>query len=175
MKIDPQNAVHLTFCLNVYSGETIDQFNNGIFCQAPQVFSHVHKMTDFDGPFGLGLWFSDTAAAHISKNEICALKKSLEDANMYCFTLNGFPYASFHSSLVKDKVYLPNWADPRRLDHTIRLGRILADLLPKDESGSISTVPVGYQAHLSQMDVEESIRFLVKAVRASCFNRTADR
>jgi len=39
-------------------------------------------MTDFDGPFGLGLWFSDTAAAHINTHDICTLKKSLEDANM---------------------------------------------------------------------------------------------
>ncbi len=83
---------------------------------------------------------------------------------MYCFTLNGFPYGVFHGQRVKNKVYLPHWADRKRLDHTVRLAKILSVLLPEGESGSISTVPVGYKTHLGEKDMEQSLEFLARAV-----------
>lgn len=39
-------------------------------------------------------------------------------------------------------VFRPDWAEPERLEHTLRLARILAHLLPEDaEAGLVSTIP----------------------------------
>ena len=61
-------------------------------------------------------------------------------------TLNGFPYQSFQAPVVKHAVYHPDWTDPERLDYTLDLARVLADLLPDDAArGSISTLPLAWR------------------------------
>jgi hypothetical protein len=69
----------------------------------------------------------------------------LSDRNLYVFTLNGFPYGGFHRQVVKDQVYAPDWSQPERLDYTLRLTSILAELLPEGMDGSISTLPLSYK------------------------------
>jgi hypothetical protein len=46
---------------------------------------------------------------------------------------------------VKENVYLPDWADRRRLVYTIDCAKILAGLLPEGVEGSISTVPLAFK------------------------------
>src|SRR5690606_33575489 len=59
---------------------------------------------------------------------------------------NGFPYRGFHDPVVKHAVYLPDWTDPRRVDHTVDLARILLRLLPEDAvRGSVSTLPLAWR------------------------------
>jgi sugar phosphate isomerase/epimerase len=79
--------------------------------------------------------------------ELAKLKAELEAAELYCFTLNGFPYGSFHGTRVKESVYLPDWRDPERLRYTQVLVRVLAELLPLGVKGSISTVPGCFKAN----------------------------
>jgi sugar phosphate isomerase/epimerase len=64
---------------------------------------------------------------------------------MYAFTINGFPYGTFHGQAVKEDVYRPDWRQTERLEYTCRLGDLLAAVLPDGMSGSISTVPVSYR------------------------------
>jgi hypothetical protein len=74
------------------------------------------------------------------------LRHELDVRGLAVVTLNGFPYEAFHAPVVKKAVYLPDWADPRRLRYTMDLARILVDLLPDDaERGSISTLPLGWR------------------------------
>jgi hypothetical protein len=59
--------------------------------------------------------------------------------------MNGFPYGSFHNTTVKDQVHAPDWLTTERVQYTIRLAKILADLLPRNIEGSISTSPLSYR------------------------------
>jgi len=59
--------------------------------------------------------------------------------------MNGFPYGGFHHTKVKDHVHSPDWTTPERVSYTIRLFNILAELLPSDMEGGISTSPLSYK------------------------------
>src|SRR5262249_27405055 len=63
------------------------------------------------------------------------------------FTLNGFPYGDFHGERVKYSVYEPNWCDPRRVEYTIELAKLLCEVSCVDEP-TISTLPIGWKADL---------------------------
>jgi hypothetical protein len=65
--------------------------------------------------------------------------------NAYVFTLNAFPYGTFHGVPVKQDVYAPDWTHAERVRYTVACIDILAALLPDGVDGSISTVPVGFR------------------------------
>jgi sugar phosphate isomerase/epimerase len=92
-----------------------------------------------------GLWLPAHALAEVlaSSDGIHAVRRSLELHGLSCHTLNAFPYGDFHGTRVKEQVYLPDWADPRRLEYTFDSTRLLAGLLPENTDGSISTLPLG--------------------------------
>jgi hypothetical protein len=46
---------------------------------------------------------------------------------------------------VKERVYLPDWSQPQRLDYTRGCARVLSELLGDASEGSISTVPLGFK------------------------------
>ena len=87
---------------------------------------------------------------------------------MYVFTLNGFPYGTFHGARVKEEVYLPDWRDPERLRYTNLLADLLADLLPPgaaDLEGSVSTVPGAFKPALGgPEDVALMVEHLLRHV-----------
>jgi sugar phosphate isomerase/epimerase len=69
----------------------------------------------------------------------------LQGRGLTCHTLNAFPYGDFHSRRVKENVYLPDWADRKRLEYTVACARVLGALLPAGAEGSISTVPLAFK------------------------------
>ncbi|MBX3239067.1 MAG: metabolite traffic protein EboE [Chitinophagaceae bacterium] len=133
---------HLTYCSNIHSGESwADHFEN-IKKHVPSV-----KQTLAAGePFGLGLRLADSASRSLQQPSLLQeLKEWLHRENIYVFTMNGFPYGNFHNTAVKDQVHAPDWLSRDRADYTIRLAEILAELLPADMEGSISTSPLTYR------------------------------
>ena len=102
--------------------------------------------------FGVGLRLSARAAAELSAPAVLAEFRRLSSRSnrMYVFTINGFPYGTFHGTRVKEEVYLPDWRDPERLRYTNLLADLLAELLPDDPGieGSVSTVPGAYKPAL---------------------------
>lgn len=141
----PGTEAHLGYCLNVHPGATPDEMRHAVFGEAPRVRDALAEREGFDGPFGLGLWLSHESALLLSNR--AALREfsgRLDDAGLYVFTLNGFPYGAFHGERVKEAVYRPDWSQRERLTHTVRLARILATMLPENVEGSISTVPLTY-------------------------------
>lgn len=93
----------------------------------------------------VGLWLPAPALAQVlaTSDGIDTVRRSLESRGLTCHTLNAFPYGDFHGTRVKEQVYLPDWADPRRLEYTFDSARLLAGLLPENTDGSISTLPLG--------------------------------
>lgn len=97
-------------------------------------------------PLSAGLWFSDPVSREIDgdRRALESLRAALAEHSLTCHTLNAFPQGDFHARRVKEQVYLPDWSDRRRLDYTLRCGRILAALMPEAREGSISTLPLGF-------------------------------
>ncbi len=146
MIISTQPPAHLTYCLNIHPGESWDDNLTAIAAKATK----VHKLVAPDKPFGLGLRLSAQAARQLRLGaRIDELKKFLADHNLYVFTINGFPFGAFHNTEVKEHVYAPDWRDPKRLEYTVELAEILAELLPEGVPGSISTVPGSYKAWIT--------------------------
>lgn len=148
----PGNApLHLTYCQNIHPGETWEEHYQALESKAVA----VRKALGVSEPFGLGLRLSATAAAELQAPE--AIQKGLAlfaSENLYPFTINGFPYGKFHRGPVKTSVYAPDWRDPKRLQYTCDLGRILAQWLPAGGEGSISTVPGAYGAWIQTPEDE---------------------
>lgn len=142
MKIFSDQNLHLTYCTNIHPGEDWSQ----VFANLVQYIPSLKKKLSPNKPFGIGLRLADAASRELLQgNNLSKFKSWLNEHDLYVFTLNGFPYGGFHLQVVKDKVYAPDWSKKERLDYTLRLAQILAELLPEEMEGSISTVPLSYK------------------------------
>ena len=133
---------HLTYCTNIHPGESWTEVKDNLEQYLPPLKSQLSP----DCPFGIGLRLADTATRELLKNDnLLRFQTWLKQQDLYVFTLNGFPYGGFHHQVVKDKVYAPDWSTSERLDYTLRLIKILANLLPESLDGGISTLPLSYK------------------------------
>jgi sugar phosphate isomerase/epimerase len=115
----------LGYGTNVHAGAALAEIRSNLERYALEVKRQVCP----DRPMGVGLWLPAEA---------------MTEVGLLPYTLNGFPFEDFHQPVVKDRVYLPHWADPDRVQYTLGLAAILADLLPDEQEGSISTLPIGW-------------------------------
>lgn len=142
MKLRPQPPLHLTYCLNVHPGDTWEDNFSAIRSHTLRIRERVAP----GKPFGLGLRLARNAATALLEPGVLAEFQSfMEHHQLYAFTINGFPYGTFHGRAVKTNVYRPDWSSHERLDYTLALAEILGRLLPEGTDGSISTVPLGYR------------------------------
>ncbi len=154
MKIDPPDSAILGYCTNVHAGADLCQTMDNLQRYAPRV-----KQLAFPAsPMGLGLWFSARSARQmLQPQELERFKQWLAEHDLIAYTLNGFPYGDFHELVVKHRVYEPDWSQPERLEYTLDLSRILAELLAEGAEGSISTLPLGWpDAPLPGFSIEEA-------------------
>ena len=129
---------HLTYCSNIHAGESWPEVLAGLRRNLPAIKAAVAP----DQSFGLGLRLSAAAAEALEAPEARAeLKALLAEGPYYVFTINGFPYGTFHGAPVKEGAYRPDWSEEARLTYSNRLARLLAELLPEGLDGSVSTVP----------------------------------
>ena len=134
---------HLTYCTNIHPGETWPEVLSALRGNLPSIRNEAAQ----GERFGVGLRLGAPAALALQEETAFAELRGLLDAeNSYVFTINGFPYGSFHGRRVKEDVYAPDWSTPERLAYTGQLAEILARLLPDGVSGSISTVPGTFAA-----------------------------
>lgn len=142
MRSGPEGQFHLAYCTNVHPGDDWAETWAGLRHYLPPLKAALAPRS----PFGVGLRLSDLAARELLQGDrLDRLEGWLQAEGLYAFTLNGFPFGSFHRSVVKDSVYAPDWTRPERLEYTARLAQVLARLLPEGIEGGISTVPVSYK------------------------------
>ena len=129
------------YCTNVHAGRDLPTvLDNLVKHSLP-----IRKLVDSEQPLCVGLWFSEVSAAQALQPEsLASLKNQLEMFQLVPFTLNGFPQGDFHSRVVKHRVYQPTWWQRERLDYTLNLIRLLDQLLPYGQVGSISTLPISW-------------------------------
>ncbi len=134
--------LHLTYCTNIHPGETWAEVQQNLQTYLPPLKAQLSPQA----PFGIGLRLADCASRELLEGDnLAQFQTWLQAENLYVFTLNGFPYGSFHRQVVKDQVYAPDWFNVDRLTYTQRLIDILAALLPPGIEGSISTLPISYK------------------------------
>lgn len=139
----PGTPLHFSYCLNVHPGETLADLTRTLDTALPP----IRQALSPDTPFGLGLRLAAPAAAELrSPAALDRLREQLHTLNLYPFTVNAFPFGAFHQTRVKENVYAPDWRTSERAAYTRNVFHALADLLPPDTAGSVSTVPLAYAA-----------------------------
>ena len=150
---------HLTYCTNIHPGESWMEVRANLERYVLGVKARVAP----DRLFGIGLRLSNLAAQELSDPKILDTFAWFLEANgLYVFTINGFPYGQFHGTTVKERVYVPDWLDERRLAYTNLLAELLAKLLPSDLKvpnleGTISTVPGAFRDRIVDSTDERGI------------------
>jgi hypothetical protein len=140
---------HLAYCTNIHPAET--------WAETRQVLqTHVLAVRDLlraqgmlppHAPFAIGLRLSAVAARELlAGGHLAALRDWLEATHTYVFTINGFPYGSFHGTRVKERVFQPDWTERARLDYTKDLFRILAAIARPGTGASVSTLPGSHKS-----------------------------
>ena len=133
---------HLCYCTNIHPSQSWTETFESLQTYLPQVRAHLGH----SGQMAIGLRLSAQAAVEIQKADTLSVFKHWLEANEYYVPcINGFPYGNFHRTSVKTQVHEPDWNQYDRLDYTISLANILAELLPSFcDFGAVSTNPIGY-------------------------------
>lgn len=142
MKLGKYPNRHLTYCTNIHPGESWTEVFDQLKTNIPELKSRLSP----EKPFGIGLRLSAEAAKDLlDEDKLQKFKDWLRKEDAYVFTMNGFPYGSFHGEVVKDNVYKPDWRTQDRVNYTLNLVNILSELLPGGIDGGISTAPLSYK------------------------------
>jgi sugar phosphate isomerase/epimerase len=148
MRVGPHRT-HLGYCTNIHPGETWDEIRGNVETHVRE----VKRVIAPDRPFGVGLRLSAAAARTLREpSTLAAFRAFLADSGLYVFTINAFPYGTFHGRVVKEAVYRPDWLEPERLAYSDDVAEILAGLVPAGGEGSISTVPGCFRDRLRSPD-----------------------
>jgi hypothetical protein len=148
---------HLTYCTNIHPGESWQE----IFSSLQHYILPIKQKLAPGKAFGIGLRLSDIAAKELKKE--APLEEFiywLKNNNLYVFTMNGFPFGTFHRDKVKDEVHKPDWTTQARLTYIENMSFILSRLLPDGMEGGISTSPLSYKPWFKNepQKVEEAFR-----------------
>lgn len=140
------STLPLSYCTNVHPGrsvahvlEGLDQFTLPIQAQSGR-------------PLAAGLWLAADVINELvsTPTGIAEFANALQQRQLPCYTLNAFPFGDFHSPRVKENVYLPDWTTESRQAYTVNCARVLAALLPEGGEGSLSTVPLAWEAFVAE-------------------------
>jgi len=134
----------LAYCTNIHPAESWAETRE-------MLRTHVLAVRDLvcggGGSFGIGLRLSAVAARELLENDhLPAFRDWLRENRCHVFTINGFPYGSFHGTRVKERVFQPDWSDPARVDYTKDLFRILAAIASLETGASVSTLPASHKS-----------------------------
>jgi sugar phosphate isomerase/epimerase len=135
---------HLSYCTNIHAAEHWPDVERGLRQHLPRIKAEVSP----DAPMGVGIRIAASAARSLEQPQAMEQLRELLGEDFYIFTVNGFPYGTFHGQRVKEGAYAPDWTQPERLAYTNRLASQLAGLLPEGVEGSVSTVPCTYKPWL---------------------------
>ena len=138
----------ITYCTNIHPGESWDETFRELATHLPEIRTAVSP----DTPFPVGLRLSSRAAHELDAADPGLLRDWMEQHGMFVPTINGFPFGSFHTPPVKERVYLPDWRHGERAAYTRRLAGLLDRWLPEGVVGSVSTVPVAWRTGFRDND-----------------------
>jgi hypothetical protein len=145
MKLLP--GLHLAYCTNVHRGENWVE----TFAALERHVLPVRRRVAAGRSYAIGLRLGQRAAAELAQRDaLLAFQRWLEVHDCYVFTINGFPYGSFHGTRVKEQVYAPDWSTPERVVYTNQLFDLLCAIAPPGAACSVSTVPASFKAFVAR-------------------------
>src|SRR2546421_5258780 len=137
------HGLHLAYCTNVHRGENWAE----TFAALERHVLPVRRRVAAGRSYAIGLRLGQRAAAELAQRDtLLAFQRWLAQHDCYVFTVNGFPYGSFHGTRVKEQGYAPDWSTPERVAYTVLLFELIAELVPSGMAGSVSTVPGSFKA-----------------------------
>ncbi|MDP4624392.1 MAG: metabolite traffic protein EboE [Akkermansiaceae bacterium] len=139
----------LGYCTNIHPAETWAETLHALETHVLTVRDRLVENGDQPAgrDFPIGLRLSAIAADELlSGDNLPKFKDWLAENRSYVFTINGFPYGSFHGTRVKEKVFQPDWTSPDRVEYTQNLFKILAQIAPHSTGGSASTLPGSHKS-----------------------------
>lgn len=134
----------LGYCTNIHPAETWAETMGALRSHVMDVRDRLIENGDQAAhtAYPIGLRLSALAASELlTGDELAKFNDWLAENHSYVFTINGFPYGSFHGTRVKEKVFQPDWTSPERVSYTQSLFQILAEIAPASSGGSVSTLP----------------------------------
>lgn len=141
-----RGGIHLAYCTNVHRGETWAE----TFATLERHTLAVRRRVAAGSSYAIGLRLGRRAATELAEpSTLLTFQRWLERNDCYVFTINGFPYGSFHGTRVKEQVYAPDWSTEERLAYTVQLFELLVQLSPAGVSGSVSTVPGSFKGFVA--------------------------
>lgn len=150
-----KHDIHLAYCTNVHRGQNwAETFDTLVKYVLP-----VRDRVAAGKPYAIGLRLSNQAAVELSdRATLGEFQRWLEKENCYVFTINGFPYGTFHGGRVKELAYVPDWTTNERVEYTNRLFDLLAELVPPGIEGSVSTVPASFKPLITTQEQVAKMR-----------------
>jgi hypothetical protein len=150
-----RHNIHLAYCTNIHRGETWEQ----TFDMLQKYTLAVRDRVAPNEPYAIGLRLGDQASRQLAdRGTLKTFQKWLDENNCYVFTINGFPYGSFHGTRVKEQVYAPDWTTEERVAYTNRLFDLLAEFVPNGVEGSVSTVPCSFKEFIKTPEQTAAMR-----------------
>lgn len=145
----------LTYSTLVHPGDNWEEIWHSLTTYVPRVKERVCPKNE---RFGISLRLSNSSAETLvhdkSKREM--LKKFLGDNDMFLYTVNAFPYGAFKNTVVKERVYEPDWRSDERSNYTMNVAEILGDVAPEGSAPSIQSAPLGFKPRVTSLDVIEA-------------------
>ena len=163
-RVPPERRrVVLGYCLNLHPAETLDEVRHALETYVvPQARRSAAQGPGAQGSgsrypgeasFGVGMYLASSAASELARDASARadLAALLRDACIDPFTFNAFPYGGFQEDGLKERVYAPNWTTAERLEFTVDVARVAAELAGPRPGGhvSISTHPGAYGADVN--------------------------
>jgi sugar phosphate isomerase/epimerase len=152
---------HLSYCTNIHPAETWAETFAMLGTHVLAVRNRLRTAGALgaDEAFAIGLRLSAVAARELLEDDhLAELKVWLEETNTYVFTINGFPYGSFHGTRVKEQVFKPDWTEQARVDYTKDLFRILAAIARPGTGASVSTLPGSHKTfHADEAPIHRNL------------------
>ena len=142
MKLGSYKQFDLTYCSNIYSGDTWQE----IFLNLKENIPKLSTKLSQNEAFGIGLRLSNNAASELlENNNLLIFEQWLNNNNYYIATINGFVYGDFYKTNIKEKVYQPDWTTIERINFNFKLIEILRRLDATQKDVGFSTSPLGYK------------------------------
>lgn len=166
MRIGSDGRFQLTYCTNIHPSDGWPAALANLQRYGPALRARLAP----GQPFGIGLRLSGKESRELLLgDQLAQFQAFLAAQGLYVFTINGFPYGTFHRQPVKAHVHTPDWREEERVQYTLRLAKILARLLPAGMDGGISTSPLSYRSWVDVGDTamwEHLTRQIVRVAAA---------
>lgn len=150
------HRAHLAYCTNIHPAGNWEETRHSLQTHTLGVRDLLKKqgMLATNEAFAIGLRLSAYAASELLQgDQLARFRDWLAETNTYVFTINGFPYANFHGTRVKEQVFAPDWTHQDRVEYTKNLFKILAAIAPTNSGASVSTLPGSHKL----FEADESI------------------